>query len=165
LGLALAALGVLVLAETVLAGLGRPPLLVDPGGIGSTARALSWDDPGLLPVWVGLIAAGVVLWLLAGLRGQPGVIPLPAGEGRYADINRRSVGSVLADVAQDQDGVRSASASLTRSAARVEVVVRPGADVRAVRQRVESAVTDRLAGLQLERVRPRVSLSRSRERG
>ena len=165
LGLAVLALGLLILAETV-AELADQTLLVDRGLIGSTMRALTWAVPDLLPVWVGLIAAGVVLLLLQLVPRAPSWLPLPAaGDGRSADISRRSVAAVLTDVAQDADGVRSARAAVRPRVVRVDVVARPGANVEAVRAEVERAVTERLAALQLgEQVRPRVSVTRSRER-
>ncbi len=165
LGLGVLVLGGLLIAETV-ADIAGQPLLIDRDRIGSTMRGLDWQDTELLPVWVAMIAIGLLLLLLSLIRGQPSVLPLPVtGEGRYADVNRRSVASILTEVAQDDEGVRSASATVTPRAAAIEVVARPGADTRAVKQRVEEAVADRLDHLQLSgTVKPRVSVTRSRER-
>lgn len=165
LGVAVIVVGGLLVAEAVADIAGRS-LLVDRDLIGVTARELTWGAPELLPVWVVLIAVGVVLLLLSLLRGQPSVVALPvSGEGRYADVSRRSVAAILSEVAQDDEGVRSAHASVSTRAAAVDAVARPGVDTRVVKQRVEQAVADRLAHLQLAgTVRPRVSVTRSRER-
>jgi hypothetical protein len=166
LGLALVVLGVLIVAEAVADAAGAGPLLVDPRPIGSTFRELSWGSPELLPVWVSLIAIGVVLLLLEAIPRTPAVLPLPAsGDGRHADVSRRSVAAVLTDVAQDDEGVRSARVDVRPRVARVDVVARPGAETRTVRERVERSVAERLDALQLgSQIKPRVSVTRSRER-
>jgi hypothetical protein len=165
LGVAVLALGALLIAETV-AELANQQLLVDHQQVGSTMRELTWAAPDLLPVWVVLIAVGALLLILQLVPRTPAWLPLPStGEGHSADVSRRSVGSLLTDVARDADGVRSARATVTPRAARVDVVARPGADVEAVRGQVEQAVSERLAALRLgEQVTPRVSVARSRER-
>ena len=165
LGLAVAAAGVLVIVETVVAALGRPPLVVDRQLVHSTLSQLSWTDPLLLSLSVGLIAVGAVLLLLQLIPRRPATLPLRTYEGRSAAVDRKALGGRLVEVAQRDRDVAGAKAKMTKRAAKLAVRAVPGADVAGVRDRVTTAVVGALESYELaSNPKPKVSVSPTRAR-
>lgn len=165
LGLALAAAGALLVAETVVAALGQPPLLIDRSLADSTAAELSWTDTPVDITIAVLIGLGALLLLLQLVPRQPDALPLRAGQGREAEVERRPLAGLLAARANNDREVLSAKAKVTKRAAAVSVKAQPGTDVRGLRERLGRMVSDSLEPLELARpLRTKVSVSRSRER-
>lgn len=165
LGLALLAAGALLLAETVAAAAGQPPLLVDRGYLDGQLSELRWTD---LPVDVtiaALLGLGALLLLLQLIPRPPESLPLGELHGRRAEIDRKSIASVLATRAEDDPEVLHAKAKVNRRTATVSAKAMPGADTRTVRDRLVDMVEDTTQSFQLaRRLRPWVSVQRSRER-
>jgi hypothetical protein len=165
LGLAVAAVGVILVVETVTAAVRQPPLLVDRSLVDSTLTDLSWTDAAVDIAIASLIGLGLLLLLLGLIPRPPDTLPLRSGEGRQAEIERKPLASLLAARAQADREVLHAKAKVSQRAAVVSVKAQPGADVRALRDRVTRMVSGTLEPLQLAgSVRPKVSVSRSRER-
>ena len=165
LGLALAAGAVILAAETIAAAVGQPPLLLDRSLIDSRLAELSWTDIVVDIALAVLIGLGVLLLLLGLIPRPRDTLPLRAGQGREAEIERKPLASLLAARAQNDREVLRASAKVTPRAAAVSAQAIPGADTRAVRDRLTRMVNESIEPLQLARpVRAKVSVSRSRER-
>jgi len=164
-GLALAAVGVILVAETVAAAVSQPPLLVDRSLIDSRLSELSWTD------WITdltlaiLIGLGALLLLLQLVPRPPDSLPLRSSPGREAEVDRKALGSLLAARAGDDAQVLRARAKVTPRAASVAAKAQPGADPRALRPRLEAATRSVLDPLQLASPpRTKVRVSRSREK-
>lgn len=165
LGLAVAAAGVILVAETITAAIRQSPLLVDRELIGSTLENMSWTDAAVDIAIAALIVLGLLLLLLGLAPRPPDTLPLQAGQGREAEIERKPLAGLLATRAQADREVLHAKAKVSQRAASVSAKAVPGADVRAVRERLTTMVSETLKPLQLAKpVRPKVSVSRSRER-
>ena len=117
--LALAAGGVLVTAEIVLAGLGQGPWILPYEDWFSSARTNRWDSSGPRALFLGLALAGGLLIALQMVRARPRSLPLEDGRAR-AGISRRSLEQALARAACSQPGVATATARVRRHRARLE---------------------------------------------
>jgi hypothetical protein len=159
LALALLLGSLLMIAEIVLAALGRAPLLPYSEWTG-WLRTHSWNDWRVNVVLGGLFVLGLLFLVLALRRGKPASLALSSGsDGVAATASRRSVEKSLAAAAARTTGIAAATASVSRRTARVNArtVARSGPGVRA---EVESAVRGHLDSLGLERpLRTRVNLS------
>jgi hypothetical protein len=160
LGLVVAAAGVLLIVETVAAAMNRTPVLVDREVVDSTLSQLSWTDPLLLWVSIGLIVVGALLLLLQLIPRQPATLPLRGYEGRSAEIDRKALGGRLAAIARRDPDVAGAKGKMTKRAAKLSVRAVPGADLTALRDRLVATVTDALASFDLATsAKPKVSVS------
>lgn len=168
LGLALLAGGLLLVIETVLAGIGRPAVLVDRGRIAETlgAEQTTWSSTLVTSVLVGLVVVGLVLLLLQLVPRLPDTLPVEGDDGRGAAVDRRALAGQLRAAATEDNEVLRARSSVRRNRASVRAKAVPGAEASSVRARLEETVGRTLASLQLDgRVRPAVSVTQSRERG
>jgi hypothetical protein len=165
LGLALLAAGAVLVVETVAATTGTQVLPIDRGALDSRLSDLQWTDfPVDVTIGV-LLGLGALFLLLQLVPRPPDSLPPAAVNGREAEIERKSVATVLAQRASDDPEVLRAKAKIKRRAAHVSAKAQPGADTRTVRDRLVEMVDDTLQPLQLRRrLRPRVSVQRSRER-
>jgi len=164
-GLALAAIGVILVAETVAAAVAQPPLLVDRGMIDSRLAELSWTDWLTDLTLAILIGLGALLLLLQLVPRPPDALALRGGPGREAEVERKSLASLLAARIGEDPEVLRARAKITPRAASVAAKAQPGADPRALRPRLEAATKSVLDPLQLASPpRTRVRVSRSREK-
>lgn len=165
LGLALAAAGVILVAETIAAAAGQPSLLVDRSTVGTGLSELSWTDVEVDIALAVLIVLGGLLLLLQLVPRQPESLPLRSGQGRQAEVERKALAALIAARAANDRDVLDARAAVTRSAAKVDARAVPGVDTRAVRDRLGQMVTETLQPLELTRsLRPRVAVRRTRER-
>lgn len=167
LGLVIAAAGVLLLLETVWAAAGRPPLLVDRQRVDRVAtEQLTWDSTLVTWVLVGLVLVGALLLLLQLVPRQPDTLPLADHPDRHASVERKALAAQLGEVVKEDPEVVTATAKVTRRAARVRAKAAPGADLGALRNRLEATTGGLLSSLQLQqRLRPGVVVTRGRERG
>lgn len=163
LALALTAGGVLLAVEIALAAAGRDPWLVPYDDWYDVGRRNSWDSTGPRLVFAGLIAAGVLLVLVALVKGSPRSLPLPDGRSR-AGVHRRSVEQSLARFAGRVDGVGNARARVHRK--RTDLVVGTSRQTGDLRPAVEQAAAEHLDRLGLDGAAPpvRVEVERSKKR-
>lgn len=168
LGLAVAAAGIILLLETAWAIAGQPPLLVDRDRVAQAlgSEQLTWGSTLVTSILVGLVLAGLLLLVLQLVPRQPAALAVEGGDGRSASVDRKALaGQLRAAVAEDREVLRARS-TVTKRKATVRARSVPGAETAAVRSRLEETVGSTLASLQLDqRVRPVVSVARSRERG
>ena len=169
LGLALAALGVLLVVEAVaeLVRLvqGEPEtdgLLVPWRPTLDTVASTALSAQGLLIVAIVAIVVGVLLWLLALPSGRPRVVALSADDEQVdASLSRSSLSRTLAAAAAEVHGVVGSDVEVGRGTAKVDVTTRGGTD--RTRDDVEQRVRDRVDELGLAKpLKVKVS---SRERG
>lgn len=155
--------GLVVAAEIIVGGLGRGPWLVPYDRWDRSAQASSWSDTGPRLLFVGLIAAGVLVLLVEGARRRPESLPLASSpEGVDAQLDRRSVEQWLADKVARSQGVTDADARLRRK--EVVLSVQPlGREETGVRQRVKDDAADHLGELGLAQpLRVKVDVRRAR---
>ncbi len=165
LGLALAAAGAVLIAETIAAALGQSPLLLDRSMIGSRLAELDWTDIEVDVALAILVGLGALLLLAQLVPRQPDALPLRAGQGRQAEIERKALAGLIAARAGTDRDVLTARADVTRRAAKVDARALPGADTKAIRTRLGQVVSDTLQPLELVHpLRSKVNVRRSRER-
>lgn len=164
LGVALAAVGVVLIVETAAAAFERGPVIFDRQRLAQEMDGLSWDDPVVLGVLLALLLIGAVLLLIQLLPRPPETLPLRGETDRSAAIDRRALTSRVSKVALADPEVATARATVTGSGARVRARAIPGADLGGVRQRLRQQVDETLDSYQLSpRPTTRVTVSRSRE--
>jgi hypothetical protein len=165
LGLALIAAGVILLLETALAGVNRPPLLIDRSLADSRLSELSWTDPEVDIALVALVALGALLLLVQLLPRQPYALPLRGDQGRQGEIERKPLAALLAARAERDSDVVRAQARVSRRKAQLRAWAVPGADIDAIRERLGQHVDKSLNAFQLARpLRTRVAVIQTRER-
>jgi hypothetical protein len=165
LGLALAAAGVLLVAETIAAAVSAPPLLLDRSLIDSRLAEMSWTDVEVDVTIAILIGLGALLLLAQLIPRQPDALPLRAGQGREAEVDRKALAGLIAARAGADRDVLSARAEVTRRAAKVDARALPGADVGSARARLGQMLSEALGAIDLARpLRQKVTVRRSRER-
>jgi hypothetical protein len=165
-GLALLAAGLILIAETALAAMGRAGWLVDRDALGDAAGQLQWADHTVVGVAAIVAVASLALALLQlwPARARP-VAMSPHGADRRDAIAGKGLERLLRRAAAEDDDVVGADVAVRRRKAKVKVRVPADADARAVRMRVARRVQDRLDALGLERpISPRVKTQRSKER-
>jgi hypothetical protein len=150
LGLALAATGVIVVGEVVLGVVGRGPWLIDRTLANRELAELTWRDPRVLPVSVALLAIGIVLALMQLKPRRPTTLPLPQStERRRFGIERRSVETHLATIAQNDYDVATARARVGKRRATIKAKAAPGATLPTVEDRVRVSLSNELERLGL----------------
>lgn len=168
LGLALVAAGVILVLETAWVAAGQPPLLVDRDRIGETlgGEQLTWASTLATGVLLGLVLVGLLLLVLQLVPRQPTALAIDGADGRSAAVDRKALASQLRAAVTEDREVLGARSTVTKRKATVRARAVPGAETADVRSRLQETVGSTLAALQLDgRVRPTVSVSRSRERG
>ena len=143
----LAALGLLVAAETISALFGRPLRLVPYDRILDRAISVTWASPAALLTAAAVTLVGLALLLIALVPGRPRLIPVRTGDADLV-IGMRPKGftRALAHAAEDVPGVRAAVASVHGHAVTVTAVT-SGWDEEGFGEAVRGAVLDRLAAL------------------
>lgn len=165
LGILLAVLGALVLAEAVVALLGREPLVVDRTTVLATVRELSWSSPGVLLTAIALLVAGVVLLVIQLVPRWPEELTIASTDDRLVLVDRRAVAARLADEAALDPQVRDSEARVRRHSARVRVLADPGTDTSRLRQRVTDDTGALVERLDLRKpLKTKVKISQARER-
>jgi hypothetical protein len=153
LGLTLLAGGLIVAVEIVVAGFDRRPWVLPHDDWYRSARLRTWESAPARWIFIGLVAAGLLLLFLQLARRRPSALALTAGAGP-ADVGRRSLERSLAREAARVDGITGAKVKIGKE--RAEVVATSG---RRQTDDLPPALTEaldrRLAGVGLAR-RPAV---------
>ena len=118
LALALLVGGLIVAVEIVVAGFDRRPWVLPHDDWYRSARLRTWDSAPPRWIFIGLIAAGLVLLFVQLARRRPPVLALTPG-AVPADIGRRSVERSLAREARNIDGIAAAKAKIVKEKAEV----------------------------------------------
>lgn len=148
LAVALMVLGVVIVIEIILGGLGRPPALIDADALRSDLASRPWDDALVILASAVLLLLGLVLLAVALARGRTRSVQLASGDERSSlAVRRRSLERYLSGVAAAQPGVQRARTAIRRGRVRVRAEV-AHLDAQDVRERVEQAVGDRVRSLE-----------------
>jgi hypothetical protein len=110
--------GLIVAVEIVVAGFDRRPWVLPHDDWYRSARLRTWDSAPPRWIFIGLIAAGLLLLLLQLARRRPTTLALTPG-AVPADIGRRSLERSLAREATTVDGIAAAKAKLGKEKAQV----------------------------------------------
>lgn len=147
--LGLLAGGILVAVEIVVAGFDRRPWVLPHDDWYESARERTWESAPARWIFIGLIAAGLVLLLMQLARRRPTALALTPG-AIPADLSRRSLEKALVREARRVDGVSAAKAKVRED--RADVVAsshrRQTADLQPA---VTSALDRRMGALGLAR--------------
>lgn len=157
LALGLLFIGVVTIAEIILANLHRPPWLVPYPQWARWLSQHSWNDSTVIAGLVVLALVGLVLLFVALRPGKPATLPLTSrSEGVLVSASRRGVEKSLASAAARTSGVTNATASAGRRSVRVQAQTTTGSQTD-LQQQVMAAVHERLDSLGLaERLHPHV---------
>lgn len=149
--LALAVLvgGLLVAVEIVVAGFDRRPWVLRHDEWYRSARLRSWDSAPPRWIFIGLVAAGLLLLFLQLARRRPVALPLCPGAAP-ADLGRRSLERSLVRTASEVDGVAAAKVKVDEQRAEVVATTnrRQAGDLQ---PRIANAIERRLHALGLAR--------------
>lgn len=149
LALALAAGGLLVAIEIVLAGVGAGPWVVPYESWYVDGRSTMWDAAGVRRVFVLILILGVVLLLSGLLRRRPLSLSLSTRHELVGtSVARRSLERSLSRAATSVEGVERATSSATDTRARV-VATSSGHETGDLEELVTAAVNERLGRLRL----------------
>ena len=118
LALGLLVAGLIVAVEIVVAGFDRRPWVVPHDDWYRSARDRTWNSAPPRWIFIGLVAAGLVLLFLQLSRRRPTALPLTPG-AVPADVGRRSLEKSLAREAQSVDGIAAAKAKIGKEKAAV----------------------------------------------
>lgn len=112
IALALAALGVLVVAEIIHAALDRSGHLLLPyERLARFGRAHTWDSGPVITISAVVAALGLLLLLAQLLPRRPGLLTVATDDPTVeAGVERRTLGKAMAAAAGDVDGVSKATA-------------------------------------------------------
>jgi hypothetical protein len=111
LALALLVGGLIVAVEIVVAGFDRRPWVLPHDDWYRSARLRTWDSAPPRWIFIGLVAAGLILLFLQVARRRPVALALTPG-AVPADVGRRSLERSLAREATGVDGIAAAKAKL-----------------------------------------------------
>lgn len=119
--LALATLGVLVVAEIINAALdGRGHLLLPHERLARFGRDHTWEDGQVLTISAVVAALGLLLLLAQLLPRRPGLLTVATDDPTVqAGVERRTLGRAMAAAAGDVDGVSRATARVRGRRAKV----------------------------------------------
>ena len=141
--------GLLVAVEIVVAGFDRRPWVLPHDDWYRSSRTRAWESAPARWIFIGLVAAGLLLLLLQFARRRPTALALAPG-AVPADLGRRSLERSLAREAAAVDGVAAAKAKVDDD--RVDVVAtsnrRQTGDIQ---PRVTQALDRRMGALGLAR--------------
>lgn len=118
LALALAVGGVLVAVEIVVAGFDRRPWVLPHDRWYTSARLRTWESAPTRWIFIGLVAAGLLLLFLQLARRRPVTLALTPG-AVPTDLGRRSLEKALVREATSVDGVAAAKAKVNDDKAEV----------------------------------------------
>lgn len=118
LALGLLAGGLIVAAEIVVAGFDRRPWVLPHDDWYRSARLRTWDSAPPRWIFIGLVAAGLVLLFIQLAGRRPTALALTHG-AVPADVGRRSLERSLAREATSVDGIAAAKAKVGRDKAEV----------------------------------------------
>lgn len=113
LALALFVGGLLITVEIVVAGFDRRPWVVPHHDWYTSARLRSWESAPPRWIFIGLVAAGLVLLVLQLARRRPTTLALAPGSVP-ADLGRRSLEKSLVREASRVDGVSAAKVKIKK---------------------------------------------------
>lgn len=162
IGLAVAAAGVVVVAEVALAVQSAPGWLIDRPSLRQTLQGLRWSDPVALATGAGALAIGLLL-LAAELkpRRRDAYPAASDRDDRHVTYDRHGLEQLAEQVARDHADVATADATLRRRVLRLRADAYADGDVGATRRDVAEQVRDRIAQLRLDRA-PRVAVRSAR---
>ena len=109
LALALLVGGLIVAVEIVVAGFDRRPWVLPHDDWYRSARLRTWDSAPPRWIFIGLVAAGLLLLFVELARRSPAALALTPG-AVPADVGRRSLERSLAREATSVDGIAAAKA-------------------------------------------------------
>ena len=112
--------GLVVAVEIVVAGIGSDPWVLPHDRWYREGRTSAWSSPEARWLFLGLVAAGLLLLGLQLARRRTDALPLAGSQPHPAEVSRRSLERSLARTAQRVDGVASARASVSPARARVQ---------------------------------------------
>ena len=118
LALALLVGGLIVAVEIVVAGFDRRPWVLPHDDWYRSARQRTWESAPPRWIFIGLIAAALVLLFVQLARRRPTVLPLTPG-AVPADLGRRSLERSLVREARSVDGIAAAKAKIGKEKAEV----------------------------------------------
>ena len=118
LALALLVGGLIVAVEIVVAGFDRQPWVLPHDDWYRSARLRTWDSAPPRWIFIGLIAAGLILLFIQVARRRPTTLALTPG-AVPADIGRRSLERSLVREARSVDGIAAAKAKIGNEKAEV----------------------------------------------
>lgn len=118
LGLTLLAGGLIVAVEIVVAGFDRRPWVLPHDDWYRSARLRTWESAPPRWIFIGLVAAGLLLLVLQLARRRPSTLALMPG-AVPADVGRRSLERSLAREAARVDGIAGAKAKIAKEKAEV----------------------------------------------
>ena len=110
--------GLIVAVEIVVAGFDRRPWVLPHDDWYRSARLRTWDSAPPRWIFIGLIAAGLVLLFIQVARRRPAALALTPG-AVPADVGRRSLERSLAREARTVDGIAAAKAKVRKEKAEV----------------------------------------------
>jgi hypothetical protein len=110
--------GLIVAAEIVVAGFDRRPWVLPHDDWYRSARLRAWDSAPPRWIFIGLIAAGLILLFLQLAGRRPTALALAPG-AVPADVGRRSLEKSLAREATTIDGIAAAKATVGKERAQV----------------------------------------------
>lgn len=110
--------GLLVAVEIVVAGFDRRPWVLPHDSWYTSARVRSWESAPPRWIFIGLVAAGLLLLVLQLARRRPTALALTPG-AVPAEIGRRSLEKSLVREASSIDGVTAAKAKIGKGRAEV----------------------------------------------
>lgn len=165
-GLVLLTGGLLLMAEAVLAYLGRRPWLAPSDEWAPAFSELSWQDPAVIVAAVLSVLVGLGILVLQLWPQRPAALRVVEDRAnRLAALDGRGVQELLRRAAVDDDDVLHARVRLSRRTAKVSSRVPQDAPLRAVQSRSRMRVRARVDELQLQRpLRVKVRARRSKAR-
>ena len=110
--------GLIVSVEIVVAGFDRQPWVLPHDDWYRSARLRTWDSAPPRWIFIGLIAASLVLLFIQLARRRPTALPLTPG-AVPADVGRRSLERSLARETRNVDGIAAAKARVGKEKAEV----------------------------------------------
>lgn len=120
LGLALLVGGLIVAVEIVVAGFDRRPWVLPHDDWYRSARMRTWESAPPRWIFIGLVAAGLLILFLQLARRRPTALALALTPGAVpADVGRRSLERSLAREAGRVDGIAAAKAKVREDKAEV----------------------------------------------
>jgi hypothetical protein len=149
LGLGLLVGGIVVAVEIVVAGFDRRPWILPHDDWYDSARERTWESAPARWIFIGLVAAGLLLLLVQLARRRPTALALTPG-AIPTDLSRRSLEKALVREAARVDGVAAAKAKVRKDRADVSATSnrRQVADLEPA---VASALDRRMGALGLAR--------------
>lgn len=155
LALALLAGGLLLAVEIASAAFGRTDPLVLPWDRWfDDATTTPWSDPDWRLGFAALVAAGILLLLLEAARRRPTAVPLaPSDSAVRADLDRKGLEAWLGQRLESVQGVSSAKARISKSAATVKAQT-AGRDTGRLQEELRTEAGRALDELELARPMP-----------